>query len=233
MRNGPVLVGTAAFVGGSGISDDSLNLLEPMPMRVRGGGTTRSSAHSLQLHLVPFLQIIDLVLTLLHTLVRRLALISAASDAAAAPISHSLRHFLPIPPAKVPAVQLVVLLRVRLQQTRDRRVRPLLAVLPVRLVLRLARVAAFVLLVVVVGRGGPLRRSRGSGRPAGPVVRVGFGVVEWGFGGVVRGGVVARVRVEVGVRVGVGRGGRRVDERKVVGRGHRQRRRRLGFGEKE
>ena len=171
-------------------------------MRVRGGGTTRSSAHSLQLHLVPFLQIIDLVLTLLHTLVRRLALITAA--AAAAPISHSLRHFLPIPPAKVPAVQLVVLLRVRLEQTRDRRVRPLLAVLPVRLVLRLARVAAFVLLVVVVGRGGPLRRSRGSGRPAGPVVRVGFGVVERGFGGVVRGGVVARVRVGMGV----GRGGR-------------------------
>ena len=202
MRNRPVLVGTAAFVGGSGISDDSLNLLEPMPMRVRGGGTTRSSAHSLQLHLVPFLQIIDLVLTLLHTLVRRLALITAA--AAAAPISHSLRHFLPIPPAKVPAVQLVVLLRVRLEQTRDRRVRPLLAVLPVRLVLRLARVAAFVLLVVVVGRGGPLRRSRGSGRPAGPVVRVGFGVVERGFGGVVRGGVVARVRVGMGV----GRGGR-------------------------
>ena len=202
MRNRTVLVGTAAFVGGSGISDDSLNLLEPMPMRVRGGGTTRSSAHSLQLHLVPFLQIIDLVLTLLHTLVRRLALITAA--AAAAPISHSLRHFLPIPPAKVPAVQLVVLLRVRLEQTRDRRVRPLLAVLPVRLVLRLARVAAFVLLVVVVGRGGPLRRSRGSGRPAGPVVRVGFGVVERGFGGVVRGGVVARVRVGMGV----GRGGR-------------------------
>lgn len=202
MRNRPVLVGTAAFVGGSGISDDSLNLLEPMPMRVRGGGTTRSSAHSLQLHLVPFLQIIDLVLTLLHTLVRRLALITAA--AAAAPISHSLRHFLPIPPAKVPAVQLVVLLRVRLEQTRDRRVRPLLAVLPVRLVLRLARVAAFVLLVVVVGRGGPLRRSRGSGRPAGPVVRVGFGVVERAFGGVVRGGVVARVRVGMGV----GRGGR-------------------------
>ena len=202
MRNRTVLVGTAAFVGGSGISDDSLNLLEPMPMRVRGGGTTRSSAHSLQLHLVPFLQIIDLVLTLLHTLVRRLALITAA--AAAAPISHSLRHFLPIPPAKVPAVQLVVLLRVRLEQTRDRRVRPLLAVLPVRLVLRLARVAAFVLLVVVVGRGGPLRRSRGSGWPAGPVVRVGFGVVERGFGGVVRGGVVARVRVGMGV----GRGGR-------------------------
>ena len=201
MRNRTVLVGTAAFVGGSGISDDSLNLLEPMPMRVRGGGTTRSSAHSLQLHLVPFLQIIDLVLTLLHTLVSRLALITAA---AAAPISHSLRHFLPIPPAKVPAVQLVVLLRVRLEQTRDRRVRPLLAVLPVRLVLRLARVAAFVLLVVVVGRGGPLRRSRGSGRPAGPVVRVGFGVVERGFGGVVRGGVVARVRVGMGV----GRGGR-------------------------
>ena len=202
MRNRPVLVGTAAFVGGSRISDDSLNLLEPMPMRVRGGGTTRSSAHSLQLHLVPFLQIIDLVLTLLHTLVRRLALITAA--AAAAPISHSLRHFLPIPPAKVPAVQLVVLLRVRLEQTRDRRVRPLLAVLPVRLVLRLARVATFVLLVVVVGRGSPLRRSRGSGRPAGPVVRVGFGVVERGFGGVVRGGVVARVRVGMGV----GRGGR-------------------------
>ena len=203
MRNRPVLVGTAAFVGGSGISDDSLNLLEPMPMRVRGGGTTRSSAHSLQLHLVPFLQIIDLVLTLLHTLVRRLALITAAAAAAAA-ISHSLRHFLPIPPAKVPAVQLVVLLRVRLEQTRDRRVRPLLAVLSVRLVLRLARVAAFVLLVVVVGRGGPLRRSRGSGWPAGPVVRVGFGVVERGFGGVVRGGVVARVRVGMGV----GRGGR-------------------------
>ena len=201
MRNRTVLVGTAAFVGGSGISDDSLNLLEPMPMRVRGGGTTRSSAHSLQLHLVPFLQIIDLVLTLLHTLVRRLALITAA---AAAPISHSLRHFLPIPPAKVPAVQLVVLLRVSLEQTRDRRVRPLLAVLPVRLVLRLARIAAFVLLVVVVRRGGPLRRSRGSGRPAGPVVRVGFGVVERGFGGVVRGGVVARVRVGMGV----GRGGR-------------------------
>ena len=203
MRNRPVLVGTAAFVGGSGISDDSLNLLEPMPMRVRGGGTTRSSAHSLQLHLVPFLQIIDLVLTLLHTLVRRLALITAAAAAAAA-ISHSLRHFLPIPPAKVPAVQLVVLLRVRLEQTRDRRVRPLLAVLPVRLVLRLARIAAFVLLVVVVGRGGPLRRSRGSGRPAGPVVRVGFGVVERALGGVVRGGVVARVRVGMGV----GRGGR-------------------------
>lgn len=219
MRNGPVLIGTAAFVGGSRISDDGLNLLEPMPMRVRrggggGGGTTRSSAHSLQLHLVPFLQIIDLVLTLLHTLVRRLALIAAA-DAAAAAIGHSLRHFFPIPPAKVPAVQLVVLLRVRLQQTRDRRVRPLLAVLPVRLALRLARVAAFVLLVVVVGRGGPLRRSRGSGRPAGPVVRVGFGVVERGFGGVVGGGVVARVRVEVGG------GGGRVDERKVIGRGHR------------
>lgn len=218
MRNGPVLIGTAAFVGGSRISDDGLNLLEPMPMRVRrgggGGGTTRSSAHSLQLHLVPFLQIIDLVLTLLHTLVRRLALIAAA-DAAAAAIGHSLRHFFPIPPAKVPAVQLVVLLRVRLQQTRDRRVRPLLAVLPVRLALRLARVAAFVLLVVVVGRGGPLRRSRGSGRAAGPVVRVGFGVVERGFGGVVGGGVVARVRVEVG------RGGGRVDERKVIGRGHR------------
>lgn len=217
MRNGPVLIGTAAFVGGSRISDDGLNLLEPMPMRVRrggGGGTTRSSAHSLQLHLVPFLQIIDLVLTLLHTLVRRLALITAA-DAAAAAIGHSLRHFFPIPPAKVPAVQLVVLLRVRLQQTRDRRVRPLLAVLPVRLALRLARVAAFVLLVVVVGRGGPLRRSRGSGWPAGPVVRVGFGVVERGFGGVVGGGVVARVRVEVG------RGGGRVDERKVIGRGHR------------
>lgn len=219
MRNGPVLIGTAAFVGGSRISDDGLNLLEPMPMRVRrggggGGGTTRSSAHSLQLHLVPFLQIIDLVLTLLHTLVRRLALIAAA-DAAAAAIGHSLRHFFPIPPAKVPAVQLVVLLRVRLQQTRDRRVRPLLAVLPVRLALRLARVAAFVLLVVVVGRGVPLRRSRGSGRAAGPVVRVGFGVVERGFGGVVGGGVVARVRVEVG------RGGGRVDERKVIGRGHR------------
>lgn len=216
MRNGPVLIGTAAFVGGSRISDDGLNLLEPMPMRVRrgGGGTTRSSAHSLQLHLVPFLQIIDLVLTLLHTLVRRLALITAA-DAAAAAIGHSLRHFFPIPPAKVPAVQLVVLLRVRLQQTRDRRVRPLLAVLPVRLALRLARVAAFVLLVVVVGRGVPLRRSRGSGRAAGPVVRVGFGVVERGFGGVVGGGVVARVRVEVG------RGGGRVDERKVIGRGHR------------
>lgn len=217
MRNGPVLIGTAAFVGGSRISDDSLNLLEPMPMRVRRGGggcTTRSSAHSLQLHLVPFLQIIDLVLTLLHTLVRRLALITAA-DAAAAAIGHSLRHFFPIPPAKVPAVQLVVLLRVRLQQTRDRRVGPLLAVLPVRLALRLARVAAFVLLVVVVGRGGPLRRSRGSGRAAGPVVRVGFGVVERGFGGVVGGGVVARVRVEVG------RGGGRVDERKVIGRGHR------------
>ncbi len=117
MRIGSVLIGTGF---GGRICSDDLHLLKPVPV---SDGTC--GAHSLHLHLVPLLQIIDLVLTLLHALIR-LRLIATN-----APISHRLRHLLPVPPAQIPAVQLVVLLGVRFQKTRDRRIRPFLSILPV------------------------------------------------------------------------------------------------------
>lgn len=76
--------------------------------------------HPLALELVPLLQIVHLVLTLLHTL--RLLL---------APLAHRRRHLLPVPPSQIPSIQLRKLIRIRIEKARDRRVAPLLPVLPV------------------------------------------------------------------------------------------------------
>lgn len=155
----------------------------------------------LKLHLIPLLQIINLILTLLHALLML--------PLSAAPSPHRLRHLLPVAAAEVAAVQQVELLRVRLQQTRDRRVAPFFAVL--RVIGRWNRIGGgFELLVVVgaAGGGGAFGVGFGGvvGEGGGVWVVVGGGDVGGGESGGTGGGggkeVVARGSVEVRLRVG-------------------------------
>ncbi|KAJ6428854.1 hypothetical protein OIU84_020495 [Salix udensis] len=72
-------------------------MLKPMP-------TTPTPTNPLQLHFIPLLQIINLVLTLLHALL----IITPSS------LAHRFRYFLPIPPSQIPFIQLTILLRIHL-----------------------------------------------------------------------------------------------------------------------
>lgn len=126
---GSVLVRTG--FGKRGVTNDSLDLLEPVPVagpRKHPPSSTGTGTYTdpLHLHLVPLLQIVDLVLALLHALVRSDRPLSAAAS-----IANRLRHLLPVPSPEVSSVQLVVLLNVGVQKTCDRCVRPFLPVLPV------------------------------------------------------------------------------------------------------
>lgn len=238
----PFLIGAALHRNRT--ANNCLNVLEPMPITHR----QRSIIHPLQLHLVPLLQVINFVLALLHALVRRLivaagAVLLTTTATTTATLAHHLRHFFPIPTPQIPPTQLVKLLRVRLQKARDRRVAPLLSVLPVisaaAVTLRPAQRFTFVVVVVIAaavvsagivpgGRagfqllvviwtriGGRRSSDAGSGD-----VRVGvFGerrreVIA--VSGVSR--VVARGRVEAGIVV---------DEREVLGSHGKKRRERL------
>lgn len=117
-----VVVGGHQRLGGSGrrrVADDLLHLLEPGPV---ADGRGPRAGEPLALHLVPLLEVVDLVLALLHAL---------APAALALPVGHGGGDVLPVPTPQVPPVELLEPVRVRVEEAADGAVRPLLPVLAV------------------------------------------------------------------------------------------------------
>lgn len=100
-----------------GVAHNLLHLLVPGPEADRGG-----AGDALALYLVPLLEVVDLILTLLHAL---------APAALALPVGHGSGDVLPVPPPEIPSVELLEPVRVCVEEAADGAVRPLLPILPV------------------------------------------------------------------------------------------------------
>lgn len=119
------ILGSSKRLGGGrrhGVSNDLLQLFEPGPV---AGGASAGTGEPLALHLVAFLKVVDLVLTLLHAL---------APGSLALPVGHDGGHVLPVPTPQVSPVELLKSVSVGVEEAADRAVRPLLPILTVEVV---------------------------------------------------------------------------------------------------
>ena len=115
-----LVVGGRRRLGGAGrwgVAHNLLHLLVPGPEAGRGG-----AGDALALYLVPLLEVVDLILTLLHAL---------APAALALPVGHGSGDVLPVPPPEIPSVELLEPVHVCVEEAADGAVRPLLPILPV------------------------------------------------------------------------------------------------------